>query len=121
MSEELGECPNGTKEEIQMSEPIKNSSDFEGELMDQVWLCYVYDANDDSCRESVVAVAATEDLANEWLAKARVEFGRRFFWNPDFCTPGIRAVSLGNSKVDNMYPFDQPYVDPVATEGENNE
>ena len=88
--------------------------------MDHVWLCVVYDANDDSCRESVVAVAATEELANEWLEKSRVEFGKQFFWNPDFCTPGIREMSLCSSRVANMYPFNQPHVDPVATEGDEN-
>ena len=81
--------------------------------MDQVWLCYVYDANDDSGRESVVAVAATEELANEWLRKSRVEFRSQFFWNPDFCVPAIREMSLGTSRVENMYPFNQPHVDQL--------
>ena len=83
--------------------------------MDQVWLCYVYDPNDDYCRESVVAVAATEELANAWLQECRGEL----FWRPDLSSvPGIRKMSPCSTRVAdmypfNLYPFNQPHVDQL--------
>ena len=77
--------------------------------MDRVWLCYLYDPNDASGRESVVAVAATEELAKQWLKKCWVEIP----WRSDFSVPAIRRMSLCASRVDNMYPFNQPHVDSL--------